>query len=64
MQKEPLLPAPFGSVQNPVSVLEREHDVAGNALCALNLPRLIRKGHPSARLRGRSSVKPAAPTLF
>jgi regulator of cell morphogenesis and NO signaling len=32
IQKEPLLPAPFGSVQNPVTMMEHEHDSAGNAL--------------------------------
>lgn len=32
IQKEPVLPAPFGSVQNPVSMMEHEHDSAGNAL--------------------------------
>jgi regulator of cell morphogenesis and NO signaling len=28
-------PSPFGSVQNPVSMMEHEHDSAGNALYAL-----------------------------
>jgi regulator of cell morphogenesis and NO signaling len=32
IQGEPVLPAPFGSVQNPVAMMEREHDSAGNAL--------------------------------
>ena len=32
IQKEPVLPAPFGSVRNPVSMMEHEHDSAGNAL--------------------------------
>ena len=32
IQKEPVLPPPFGSVQNPVSMMEHEHDSAGNAL--------------------------------
>ena len=32
IQKEPILPPPFGSVQNPVSMMEHEHDSAGNAL--------------------------------
>lgn len=35
IQKEPVLPAPFGSVQNPVSMMEHEHDSAGNALRAM-----------------------------
>jgi regulator of cell morphogenesis and NO signaling len=35
IQKEPVLPPPFGSVQNPVSMMEHEHDSAGNALRAL-----------------------------
>ncbi len=32
IQHEPVLPAPFGSVQNPVAMMEHEHDSAGNAL--------------------------------
>jgi regulator of cell morphogenesis and NO signaling len=35
IQKEPVLPPPFGSVQNPISMMEHEHDSAGNALRAL-----------------------------
>jgi regulator of cell morphogenesis and NO signaling len=35
IQKEPVLPAPFGTVQNPVTMMEHEHDSAGNALCAI-----------------------------
>lgn len=31
-QREPLLPAPFGTVANPVAMMEHEHDSAGNAL--------------------------------
>jgi regulator of cell morphogenesis and NO signaling len=30
--KEAISPAPFGSVQNPISMMEHEHDSAGNAL--------------------------------
>jgi regulator of cell morphogenesis and NO signaling len=33
---EPRARAPFGSVQNPVSMMEHEHDSAGNALRAMN----------------------------
>jgi regulator of cell morphogenesis and NO signaling len=33
--KEPIARAPFGSVQNPVSMMEHEHDSAGNALRAM-----------------------------
>jgi regulator of cell morphogenesis and NO signaling len=33
--KEPALPAPFGAVQNPISMMEHEHDDAGNALRAM-----------------------------
>jgi len=29
---EPTLPAPFGTVKNPVAMMEHEHDSAGNAL--------------------------------
>jgi len=32
LQKEPILPAPFGTLRNPVSMMEHEHDSAGNAL--------------------------------
>jgi regulator of cell morphogenesis and NO signaling len=32
LQHEPVLPRPFGSVQNPVSMMEQEHESAGNAL--------------------------------
>jgi regulator of cell morphogenesis and NO signaling len=35
IQKEPILPSPFGSVQNPVTMMEHEHDSAGDALRAL-----------------------------
>ena len=35
IQNEPILPPPFGSVQNPVSMMEHEHDSAGNALRAM-----------------------------
>ncbi len=35
IQKEPILPPPFGSVQNPVSMMEHEHDSAGNTLRAM-----------------------------
>ena len=32
IQKEPVLPAPFGSVENPVAMMIHEHDSAGMAL--------------------------------
>lgn len=35
IQKEPVLPAPFGTVQNPVAMMEHEHDSAGSALRAI-----------------------------
>ena len=35
LQKEPILPSQFGTVQNPVMMMEHEHDSAGNALRAL-----------------------------
>jgi regulator of cell morphogenesis and NO signaling len=35
IQKEPVLLSPFGSVQHPVSMMEHEHDSAGNALRAM-----------------------------
>jgi len=35
IQQEPVLPAPFGSVGNPIAMMEHEHDSAGNALRAM-----------------------------
>jgi regulator of cell morphogenesis and NO signaling len=35
IQKEPVLPPPFGSVQNPGSMMEHEHESASNALRAM-----------------------------
>ena len=35
IQKEPVLPPPFGSVSNPVAMMEQEHESAGNALRSL-----------------------------
>lgn len=35
IQHEPVLPPPFGSAQNPVSMMEHEHDSAGTALRAM-----------------------------
>lgn len=35
IQHEPVLPPPFGSVQNPVSMMEHEHDSVGGALRAI-----------------------------
>jgi len=32
LQKEPVLPSPFGTVQNPVHMMTLEHDSAGDAL--------------------------------
>lgn len=32
MQRDPLLPAPFGTVRNPIAMMEHEHDSAGAAL--------------------------------
>jgi len=34
IQKEPILPPPFGTVQNPVTMMEHEHDMLGKP-CAL-----------------------------
>jgi regulator of cell morphogenesis and NO signaling len=34
-QKEPLLPPPFGTVRNPVTMMMHEHDSAGEALRAM-----------------------------
>ena len=35
IEGEPLLPAPFGTVANPVAMMEHEHDAAGSALRAM-----------------------------
>jgi len=35
IQKEPVLPPPFGSVQGPVAMMMQEHDSAGEALRAM-----------------------------
>jgi len=35
IEKAPVLPPPFGTVQNPVAMMEHEHDSAGNALRAM-----------------------------
>ena len=35
IQREPVLPSPFGSVQNPVTMMIHEHDSAGDALKAM-----------------------------
>jgi len=35
IQKEPVLPPPFGSLQNPVAMMMHEHDSAGDALRAM-----------------------------
>lgn len=34
-QGKPVPPAPFGSIANPITVMEREHDSAGDALAEL-----------------------------
>jgi regulator of cell morphogenesis and NO signaling len=36
IQQEPVLPPPFGTVANPVAMMEHEHDSAGNALRAMH----------------------------
>jgi regulator of cell morphogenesis and NO signaling len=35
VEKEPVMPPPFGTVQNPVAMMMREHDGAGDALRAM-----------------------------
>ncbi len=35
IQKEPVLPPPFGTLQNPVAMMMHEHDAAGDALRAM-----------------------------
>jgi regulator of cell morphogenesis and NO signaling len=36
LQHEPILPPPFGTVANPVRMMEHEHDDAGAALRSLS----------------------------
>jgi regulator of cell morphogenesis and NO signaling len=36
IQQEPVLPPPFGTVANPIAMMEHEHDSAGNALRAMH----------------------------
>jgi regulator of cell morphogenesis and NO signaling len=42
IEKAPNLPPPFGTVENPVAMMEHEHDSAGNALRAM---RKISRGY-------------------
>lgn len=35
IQRDPVLPAPFGTVKNPVAMMMHEHDTAGDALRAM-----------------------------
>jgi regulator of cell morphogenesis and NO signaling len=35
IQRDPVLPAPFGTVRNPIGMMEHEHESAGNALRAM-----------------------------
>jgi regulator of cell morphogenesis and NO signaling len=35
IEKGPVVPGPFGTVQNPITMMEHEHDSAGNALRAM-----------------------------
>lgn len=35
IQQEPVVPSPFGSVKNPINMMEHEHDSAGHALRAM-----------------------------
>jgi regulator of cell morphogenesis and NO signaling len=44
IEKAPILPPPFGTVQNPVAMMEHEHDSAGHALRAM---REISRGYIS-----------------
>jgi len=62
MEKAPILPAPFGTVQNPVSMMEHEHDSAGNALRAM---REISHGYvpPSDACVSYQSLYKALPEL-
>ncbi len=36
IERRPIVPAPFGTVQNPVAMMEHEHDSAGDALRAMS----------------------------
>jgi regulator of cell morphogenesis and NO signaling len=44
IEREPVLPPPFGKVANPVAMMEHEHDSAGNALRAM---RSASNGYPA-----------------
>ena len=57
IQKEPILPPPFGTVQNPVSMMEHEHDSAGNALRALGHPAMAIPPHPTLASAIRPSTR-------
>jgi regulator of cell morphogenesis and NO signaling len=35
IENEPVIPAPFGTIQNPIAMMEHEHDSAGNTLRAM-----------------------------
>ncbi len=47
IQREPVLPPPFGSVQNPVAMMMHEHDSAGEALRSMRQAQ--RRLYPSRR---------------
>ena len=56
IQQEPVLPPPFGSVQNPVTVMEHEHDSAGNALRSM---REASCGYTGPGRAPASAIKPS-----
>ncbi len=60
IQKEPILPPPFGSVQNPVSMMEHEHDSAGAALRAMRQASSGYSAPPDACISYRTLYKALA----
>jgi regulator of cell morphogenesis and NO signaling len=62
VEKAPILPAPFGTVQNPASMMEHEHDSAGNTLRAM---RELSRGYvpPSDACASYQTLYKALPEL-
>ena len=59
IQKEPVLPLPFGSVQNPVSMMEHEHDSAGNGISVA-----ITQRAALSRRQGEGRARPGRTTAI
>lgn len=48
IQKEPVVPAPFGTIENPVAMMIHEHDSAGSALRTMRQASAEYKAPPDA----------------